>query len=439
LFLGKFIFAIGYLPNGEFTVDKLVITGGRQLDGEIRISGAKNSALPILAATLLADQPVSVGNLPHLQDITTMIALLGRMGIELLIDEKMSVEVQANTIKQYTAPYELVKTMRASILVLGPLLAHYGHAEVSLPGGCAIGSRPVDLHLRGLEAMGADIVVEDGYIKASCKGGLKGAHIFMDTVTVTGTENLMMAAALAKGKTVIENAAREPEVVDLADCLNAMGGDVQGAGTSTLVINGVESLGGCHYDVLPDRVETGTYLVAAAATRGRIKLKDTREELLESVLLKLHEAGAHISTGPDWIELDMKGNRAKAVNVRTAPYPAFPTDMQAQFTALNAVAEGSGAVIETVFENRFMHVHELIRMGADIILEGNTAIVRGVEQLNGAPVMATDLRASASLVIAGLVAKGDTHVERIYHIDRGYECIEEKLQLLGAKIRRLPG
>lgn len=368
-----------------------------------------------------------------------MIALLGRMGIELLIDEKMSVEVQANTIKQYTAPYELVKTMRASILVLGPLLAHYGHAEVSLPGGCAIGSRPVDLHLRGLEAMGADIVVEDGYIKASCKGGLKGAHIFMDTVTVTGTENLMMAAALAKGKTVIENAAREPEVVDLADCLNAMGGDVQGAGTSTLVINGVESLGGCHYDVLPDRVETGTYLVAAAATRGRIKLKDTREELLESVLLKLHEAGAHISTGPDWIELDMKGNRAKAVNVRTAPYPAFPTDMQAQFTALNAVAEGSGAVIETVFENRFMHVHELIRMGADIILEGNTAIVRGVEQLNGAPVMATDLRASASLVIAGLVAKGDTHVERIYHIDRGYECIEEKLQLLGAKIRRLPG
>ncbi|MCP5207484.1 MAG: UDP-N-acetylglucosamine 1-carboxyvinyltransferase [Hahellaceae bacterium] len=420
-------------------MDKLVITGGRQLDGEIRISGAKNSALPILAATLLADQPVSVGNLPHLQDITTMIALLGRMGIELLIDEKMSVEVQANTIKQYTAPYELVKTMRASILVLGPLLAHYGHAEVSLPGGCAIGSRPVDLHLRGLEAMGADIVVEDGYIKASCKGGLKGAHIFMDTVTVTGTENLMMAAALAKGKTVIENAAREPEVVDLADCLNAMGGDVQGAGTSTLVINGVESLGGCHYDVLPDRVETGTYLVAAAATRGRIKLKDTREELLESVLLKLHEAGAHISTGPDWIELDMKGNRAKAVNVRTAPYPAFPTDMQAQFTALNAVAEGSGAVIETVFENRFMHVHELIRMGADIILEGNTAIVRGVEQLNGAPVMATDLRASASLVIAGLVAKGDTHVERIYHIDRGYECIEEKLQLLGAKIRRLPG
>lgn len=419
-------------------MDKLVITGGRQLDGEIRISGAKNSALPILAATLLADQPVSVGNLPHLQDITTMIALLGRMGIELLIDEKMSVEVQANTIKQYTAPYELVKTMRASILVLGPLLAHYGHAEVSLPG-CAIGSRPVDLHLRGLEAMGADIVVEDGYIKASCKGGLKGAHIFMDTVTVTGTENLMMAAALAKGKTVIENAAREPEVVDLADCLNAMGGDVQGAGTSTLVINGVESLGGCHYDVLPDQVETGTYLVAAAATRGRIKLKDTREELLESVLLKLHEAGAHISTGPDWIELDMKGNRAKAVNVRTAPYPAFPTDMQAQFTALNAVAEGSGAVIETVFENRFMHVHELIRMGADIILEGNTAIVRGVEQLNGAPVMATDLRASASLVIAGLVAKGDTHVERIYHIDRGYECIEEKLQLLGAKIRRLPG
>lgn len=420
-------------------MDKLVITGGRQLDGEIRISGAKNSALPILAATLLADRPVSVGNLPHLQDITTMIALLGRMGVELMIDEKMSIEVQANTIKQYTAPYELVKTMRASILVLGPLLAHYGHAEVSLPGGCAIGSRPVDLHLRGLEAMGAHIVVEDGYIKASCKGGLKGAHIFMDIVTVTGTENLMMAAALAKGKTVIENAAREPEVVDLADCLNAMGADVRGAGTPTLVIHGVESLGGCHYNVLPDRVETGTYLVAAAASRGRIKLKDTREELLEAVLIKLSEAGAHISTGPDWIELDMKGNRPKSVNVRTAPYPAFPTDMQAQFTAMNAVAEGTGTVIETVFENRFMHIHELIRMGADILLEGNTAIIRGVEQLNGAPVMATDLRASASLVIAGLVAKGDTHVERIYHIDRGYECIEEKLQLLGAKIKRLPG
>lgn len=420
-------------------MDKLVITGGQPLDGEIRISGAKNSALPILAATLLADKPVSVGNLPHLQDITTMIALLGRMGVELLIDEKMSIEVQANSIKQYTAPYELVKTMRASILVLGPLLAHYGRAEVSLPGGCAIGSRPVDLHLRGLEAMGADVVVEGGYIKASCNGRLKGAHIFMDTVTVTGTENLMMAASLADGKTIIENAAREPEVVDLADCLNAMGADIQGAGTPTLVINGVSSLGGCHYDVLPDRVETGTFLVAAAASRGRIKLKDTRENLLEAVLLKLDEAGAHISTGPDWIELDMKGNRPKAVNVRTAPYPAFPTDMQAQFVTMNSVAEGTGAVIETVFENRFMHVHELNRMGADILLEGNTAIVRGVDQLKGAPVMATDLRASASLVIAGLVAAGDTEVERIYHIDRGYECIEEKLQLLGAKIRRLPG
>ncbi|WP_250657314.1 UDP-N-acetylglucosamine 1-carboxyvinyltransferase [Alkalimarinus coralli] len=420
-------------------MDKLVITGGQQLDGEIRISGAKNAALPILAATLLADEPVSVGNLPHLHDITTMIELLGRMGIELLIDEKMSVEINANTIKHFTAPYELVKTMRASILVLGPMLAHFGQAEVSLPGGCAIGSRPVDLHIRGLEAMGATIVVEDGYIKASSNGRLKGAHIFMDTVTVTGTENLLMAATLADGKTVLENSAREPEVVDLAECLIAMGADISGHGTDTIVVNGVPRLHGCHYDVLPDRVETGTYLVAAAAARGRVKLKDTREDLLESVLLKLEEAGAHISTGKDWIELDMKGNRPKAVNIRTAPYPAFPTDMQAQFVSLNAVAEGVGSVTETIFENRFMHCHELSRMGAQIRLEGNTAIINGVERLNGAPIMATDLRASASLVIAGLVAKGQTYVERIYHIDRGYECIEEKLQLLGAKIRRLPG
>ena len=420
-------------------MDKLVITGGQQLDGEIRISGAKNAALPILAATLLADEPVSVGNLPHLHDITTMIELLGRMGVELLIDEKMSVEINANSIKHFTAPYELVKTMRASILVLGPMLAHFGQAEVSLPGGCAIGSRPVDLHIRGLEAMGANIVVEDGYIKASSNGRLKGAHIFMDTVTVTGTENLLMAATLADGKTVLENSAREPEVVDLAECLIAMGADISGHGTDTIVVNGVPRLHGCHYDVLPDRVETGTYLVAAAAARGRVKLKDTREDLLESVLLKLEEAGAHISTGKDWIELDMKGNRPKAVNIRTAPYPAFPTDMQAQFVSLNAVAEGVGSVTETIFENRFMHCHELSRMGAQIRLEGNTAIINGVERLNGAPIMATDLRASASLVIAGLVAKGQTYVERIYHIDRGYECIEEKLQLLGAKIRRLPG
>ena len=355
-----------------------------------------------------------------------------------MIDEKMSVEINASTIKELTAPYELVKTMRASILVLGPLLAHFGRAEVSLPGGCAIGSRPVDLHLRGLEAMGADIQVEDGYIRASSNGRLKGANIFLDTVTVTGTENLMMAAALAEGKTILNNAAREPEVVDLGECLNAMGADVKGHGTATIEINGVASLKGCHYDVLPDRIETGTYLCAAAATCGRVKLKDTRADLLEAVLVKLKEAGAHITTGKDWIELDMKGKRPKAVSVKTAPYPGFPTDMQAQFASMNCVAEGTGSITETVFENRFMHIHELMRMGADVKLEGNTAIITGVEQLHAAPIMATDLRASASLVIAGLVAKGDTLVDRIYHVDRGYECIEEKLQLLGAKIKRLP-
>jgi len=419
-------------------VDKLLIGGGVQLDGDIRISGAKNAALPILAAALLADEPVTVGNLPHLHDITTMIELMGRMGVELLIDEKMSVEVNAMTIKELTAPYELVKTMRASILVLGPLLAHFGRAEVSLPGGCAIGSRPVDLHLRGLEAMGANIQVEDGYIRASSDGRLKGANIFLDTVTVTGTENLMMAASLAEGKTVLSNAAREPEVVDLGNCLNAMGADVKGHGTDTIVINGVAKLKGCHYNVMPDRIETGTYLCAAAATRGRVKLKDTRAELLEAVLVKLEEAGAHITKGEDWIELDMKGQRPKAVSVKTSPYPGFPTDMQAQFASMNCVAEGSGSITETVFENRFMHIHELIRMGADIKLEGNTAIITGVEKLHAAPIMATDLRASASLVIAGLVAEGETLVDRIYHIDRGYECIEEKVQLLGGKIRRLP-
>ncbi len=420
-------------------MDKLLIRGGRPLTGEIRISGAKNSALPVLAATLLADDAVTVGNLPHLNDITTMIELLGRMGIELLIDEKMSVEVRAGTIKEFTAPYELVKTMRASILVLGPLVAHFGQAEVSLPGGCAIGSRPVNLHLHGLEQMGAEIKVENGYIKARSPGRLHGAHLFLDTVTVTGTENLMMAATLADGVTIIENAAREPEVVDLAECLIAMGADIRGHGTAKIEIHGVERLHGCRFDVLADRVETGTYLVAAAATRGTVRLKDTREDLLEAVLLKLEEAGAHISTGPNWIELDMKGNRPRAVKLRTAPFPAFPTDMQAQFVTLNSVAEGTGSITETVFENRFMHVQELLRMGADIALEGNTAMTRGVPHLTGAPVMATDLRASASLVIAGLVAEGDTVVDRIYHIDRGYECIEEKLQLLGASIRRLPG
>lgn len=419
-------------------MDKLIITGGKQLDGEVRMSGAKNSALPVLAATLLASEPTKVCNLPHLQDITTMIELLGQMGVELVIDDKLNVEVNARTIKELNAPYELVKTMRASILVLGPLVAHFGEAHVSLPGGCAIGSRPVDIHLKGLEAMGAEILVEGGYIHAYAKRGLRGARYVMDTVTVTGTENLMMAAALAKGQTILENAAREPEVVDLAHCLIQMGADIQGAGTDTIIINGVDRLFGCEYTVIPDRIETGTYLVAGAITRGRVKVKNTAPQLLDAVLLKLQDAGAHISTGADWIELDMKGNRPRAVNIRTAPYPAFPTDMQAQFTALNCVAEGTGTIIETIFENRFMHAPELIRMGAHIALEGNTAIVTGVEQLTGAPVMATDLRASAGLVLAGLVANGDTRVDRIYHIDRGYECIEEKLQMLGAQIHRVP-
>jgi UDP-N-acetylglucosamine 1-carboxyvinyltransferase len=421
-------------------MDKLMITGGIRLDGEIRISGAKNSALPILAATLLADTPVTVRNLPHLHDITTMIELFGCMGVQPVIDEKLSVEVDASSIKTLIAPYELVKTMRASILVLGPMVARFGEAEVALPGGCAIGSRPVDLHIRGLEALGATISVEGGYIKARApEGGLHGGHFFFDTVSVTGTENIMMAAALANGRTVLENAAREPEVIDLANFLNSMGARVSGAGSATITIDGVKRLGGGTYSVMPDRIETGTYLVAAAATGGRVKLKDTDPTILEAVLLKLEEAGAKITTGENWIELDMQGRRPKAVNVRTAPYPAFPTDMQAQFVALNAIAEGTGAVIETVFENRFMHVYEMNRMGAQILVEGNTAIVTGVPALKGAPVMATDLRASASLVIAGLVAEGDTLIDRIYHIDRGYECIEEKLQLLGAKIRRVPG
>ena len=421
-------------------MDKLIITGGVPLNGEIRISGAKNAALPILAATLLVDRPVTVCNLPHLHDITTMIELFGRMGIEPVIDEKLSVEVDASSIKTLVAPYDLVKTMRASILVLGPLVARFGEAEVALPGGCAIGSRPVDLHIRGLEAMGAEITLEGGYTKAKAPvGGLRGAHFFFDIVSVTGTENIMMAAALAKGRSVLENAAREPEVVDLANFINSMGGKVSGAGTDTIVIDGVERLGGGRYSVMPDRIETGTYLVAAAATGGRVKLKDTDPTILEAVLSKLQEAGAEITTGKDWIELDMKGRRPKAVNLRTAPYPAFPTDMQAQFVSLNAVAEGTGTVIETIFENRFMHVYEMNRMGSQILVEGNTAVVTGVPKLKAAPVMATDLRASASLVIAGLVAEGDTMIDRIYHIDRGYECIEEKLQLLGAKIRRVPG
>jgi UDP-N-acetylglucosamine 1-carboxyvinyltransferase len=419
-------------------MDKLSIQGGVSLSGEIRIAGAKNSALPILAATLLTKDTVQVCNLPHLYDITTMLELLGCMGVEPVIDAKLNVEITGSTIHQLSAPYDLVKTMRASILVLGPMLAHFGKADVALPGGCAIGSRPVNLHISALQKMGANIVVEDGYIKASVDGRLKGCHIFMDMCTVTGTENVLMAATLAEGQTVIENAAREPEVVDLANCLIKMGADIHGQGTDTIVINGKPKLHGCSYSVMPDRIETGTYLIAAAATRGKIKVKDTRPDILESVLSKLEEAGADIRIGDNWIELDMHGRRPKAVSLRTAPYPAFPTDMQAQFTALNAIALGTGAITETVFENRFMHVQEMNRMGASMQVQGNTVIVTGVPSLKGAPVMATDLRASASLVIAGLVAESETIVDRIYHIDRGYECIEEKMQLLGAKIRRIP-
>ncbi len=420
-------------------MDKLIITGGGPLNGEIRISGAKNAALPILMGALLADSPVSIGNVPHLHDITTTLELLGQMGVSLTIDERSGVVIDASTLTETEAPYDLVKTMRASILVLGPLLAKFGKADVSLPGGCAIGSRPVDLHIRGLEQMGAEIKVENGYIRATDGGGLKGVHIFFDQVTVTGTENLLMAATLAEGTTILENAAREPEVVDLANYLNGMGAKISGIGTATLRIEGVKSLQGAQHNILPDRIETGTYLVAAAITRGKVKLKDTDANQLEAVLLKLEEAGADIEIGEDWISLDMHGKQAKAVSIRTAPYPAFPTDMQAQFTALNCVAEGQATVVETIFENRFMHVQELQRMGADLQIEGNTVFCNGVDKFTSAPVMATDLRASAALVLAGLVAEGDTTVERIYHIDRGYECIEEKLQQLGAKIRRVPG
>tara|TARA_B100000676_G_scaffold5324_2_gene4913 strand:+ start:2254 stop:3513 length:1260 start_codon:yes stop_codon:yes gene_type:complete len=419
-------------------VDKLLIDGGVPLDGEVRISGAKNAALPILAATLLADGPMTVGNIPHLHDITTTMELLGRMGVDLTVDERMHITVDAGPIREFYAPYELVKTMRASILVLGPLLTRFGEAVVSLPGGCAIGSRPVNLHIAGLQKMGADIRVENGFVHAYAKR-LKGTRLVMDISTVTGTENLMMAATLAEGTTIIENAAREPEVVDLAGCLNAMGAKVSGAGTDTIHIEGVETLKGTHYDVLPDRIESGTYLVAAAITGGRVRIRNTNPVMLEAVVEKLEEAGVTMSAGEDWVEADARSTRPNAVNIRTAPFPAFPTDMQAQFTALNVVAEGTGTISETVFENRFMHVHELRRMGADVQLEGNTAVTRGVPKLTAAPVMATDLRASASLVLAGLVAEGESIVDRIYHIDRGYECIEEKLAMLGARIRRVPG
>jgi UDP-N-acetylglucosamine 1-carboxyvinyltransferase len=418
-------------------MDKLIITGGVPLDGSVNISGAKNAALPIMAATLLTGEPVMICNVPHLHDITTTMELLGRMGVRLVVDENMNVEVDASDIREFCAPYDLVRTMRASILVLGPLLARFGQADVSLPGGCAIGTRPVDLHISALEAMGAQIEVKGGYIRARAPR-LKGVRLFLDLVTVTGTENIMMAATLAEGTTVIENAAREPEVVDLANCLNQMGARISGAGSDTIVVEGVERLTGTTYTILPDRIETGTFLVAAAITGGHVRVKKTRPDILDAVLAKLREAGAEIETGDSWIELDMAGRRPEAVDVRTAPYPAFPTDMQAQFATLNSVANGSGTITETVFENRFMHVPELQRMGADLRLEGNTVFSRGMDTLAGAPVMATDLRASASLVLAGLVAEGRTVVDRIYHIDRGYECIEEKLAGLGADIRRVP-
>jgi UDP-N-acetylglucosamine 1-carboxyvinyltransferase len=416
---------------------KLIITGGEPLRGEVRISGAKNSVLPILAASLLAGKPVVIGNVPHLNDVTTMMELLGQFGAKLTVDERLRIEVDTSTVRDYHAPYELVRTMRASILVLGPLLARFGQANVSLPGGCAIGPRPVDLHVRGLQAMGAEILVENGYIKAKVKKRLKGASIFFETVTVTGTENLMMAATLADGITTLNNAAREPEVQDLANFLNMLGAKISGAGTDTITIEGVSTLAGTEYDVVPDRIETGTYLVAGAITRGRVKTKNTRPELLEAVLQKLEEAGAEIERGSDWISLDMHGRQPKAIDIKTAPFPGFPTDMQAQFTALNAVSEGTGIITETVFENRFMHVQELRRMGAEIGISGNSAICRGINELTAAPVMATDLRASASLVLAALIAKGETTVDRIYHIDRGYECIEEKLMQLGARISRI--
>jgi UDP-N-acetylglucosamine 1-carboxyvinyltransferase len=420
-------------------MDKLLITGGKQLTGTLTVSGAKNAALPILAATLLSDKPVLIGNIPHLHDITTTMELLGCMGVELSVDEKLNIEVNSSTITKLEAPYELVRTMRSSILVLGPLLARFGQADVSLPGGCAIGARPVDIHLSGLEKMGADIKVENGYIHAKAKR-LKGSRLVLDQVTVTGTENLLMAATLAEGKTIIENAAREPEVNDLANFLNKMGAKISGIGTDVLEIEGVKRLGveDLHYHVLPDRIEAGTYLVAAAMTRGKIRLNKIKPKLLDAVLDKLSEAGAKITCGEDWIELDMQGKRPKAVSIRTAPFPAFPTDMQAQFTAMNAIAKGVSTITETVFENRFMHVQEMQRMGADIKLESNTAICTGVTTLTAAPVMATDLRASASLVLSGLVGEGETLVDRIYHIDRGYDHIEEKLSQLGATIRRIP-
>lgn len=418
-------------------MDKLIIVGGVPLNGAIRISGAKNAILPILAATLLIGEPVILSNIPHLNDVTTMIELLGRMGAQITINGQMSIEVHCSTIQNLHASYELVKTMRASILVLGPLLARYGEAEVSLPGGCAIGSRPVDVHIDGMQVLGANVELVDGFIRANVDGRLKGTELNLSKITVTGTENLIMAASLAEGQTIIHNAACEPEVQDLANFLNKMGARISGAGTDTIVIDGVDRLSGGRYYVLPDRIEAGTYLVATAMTRGHIRIKEVLPKTLEIILEKLHEAGAQIKIGDNWIDLDMKGRRPKAVDINTAPYPEMPTDMQAQFMALNVVAQGNAVITETVFENRFMHVHELRRMGADIKLQGSKAFIRGKEKLTGAPVMATDLRASAGLVLAGLMARGNTIIDRIYHIDRGYECIEEKLAQLGAEIRRV--
>ncbi|MCC7329341.1 MAG: UDP-N-acetylglucosamine 1-carboxyvinyltransferase [Gammaproteobacteria bacterium] len=415
-------------------MDKLAITGGRRLEGEVRISGAKNAALPILAAALLTDEQVTIGNIPHLRDITTTIELLGRMGVGVTLHEGQRVEVDPASIHEYHASYDLVKTMRASILVLGPLVGRFGSADVSLPGGCAIGARPVDIHVAGLRALGARVDIEDGYIRARA-GRLKGAHLLLDKVTVTGTENLMMAAVLAEGETVLENAAREPEIEDLANFLNCMGAKVSGAGSNRIVIEGVRHLRGAEYEVLPDRIETGTFLVAGAITGGHVRLRNTCPAHVEAVLAKLRDAGARIGTGADWVELEMP-RRAAAVDISTAPYPGFPTDMQAQFAALNCVADGVATISENVFENRFMHMPELQRMGANIRMQGHTAVIQGVGRLRAAPVMATDLRASAGLVLAGLVAEGETVVDRIYHIDRGYECIEEKLNQLGARIRR---
>jgi len=419
-------------------MDKLLITGSTPLNGRVRASGAKNAALPILAATLLADAPVTLDNVPQLRDISTTFDLLGRMGARLTPQGEGVVQVEPRTLTSFVAPYELVKTMRASILVLGPLVSRYGRADVSLPGGCAIGARPVNLHIEGLRAMGADVTVEGGYIRARA-GRLRGARVVMDLVSVTGTENLMMAAALAEGETLIENAAREPEITDLADFLNAMGARIEGAGTDRIQIQGVERLSGARYRVMPDRIETGTFLVAAAMTGGCVRVTETRPDCLDAVLHKLREAGAEVRVGEDWIELDMHGRRPQAVDIHTAPHPAFPTDMQAQFCALNSIAEGVGSIAETIFENRYMHVPELQRMGADIRVEGNIAICHGVERLTAAPVMATDLRASASLVLAGLVAEGETLIDRIYHLDRGYENIEDKLLGLGASIQRIAG